>query len=47
MASYDDLDQLIVELKIARINAWMRSKGWKEGGATHVELVLGADPITL
>lgn len=35
MASYDDLDQLIVELKIARINAWMRSLGWTEGGATE------------
>ena len=28
MASYDDLDSLIVALKIARISAWMKSEGW-------------------
>lgn len=28
MSSYDDLDALIVDLKIARISAWMKSEGW-------------------
>ncbi|GAA3529482.1 hypothetical protein [Nocardioides daeguensis] len=28
MSSYDDLDSLIVALKIARISAWMKSEGW-------------------
>lgn len=35
MASYANLDSLIVTLKIARINAWMRSEGWTDGGATE------------
>lgn len=35
MATYEELDSLVVALKVARINAWMRSEGWKEGGATE------------
>lgn len=33
MSSYDNIDSLIVALKISAINAWMRSEGWF-GGAT-------------